>query len=196
MIRKCQKPLSAIQVTRGFTLIEMLFVISVIALLGALSMPAFNSIKRSTDLQSGASRIMDQLALARQSARTLNHAVEVRFYAGTNADCTALRLYVQPEGSAAMVPMERKLTLPQTVVIAGNSTYTTLFSSGSVSKDEDGNDYKSFRFNPDGTVDLPAGSTAITLMLAVESSAGALPANYATIVVDPVTGRLRYFRPF
>lgn len=65
---------------RGFTLIEMLAVILLIGLIGTVAVPAVNSIMRGSKLTQSAQLVIDQLALARQTALTKNRAVEVRIY--------------------------------------------------------------------------------------------------------------------
>lgn len=64
----------------GFTILELLVVISIMALIASFSIPAANSIQKGSQLTQGAQMVGDQLGLARQIAITRNHPVEVRFY--------------------------------------------------------------------------------------------------------------------
>jgi uncharacterized protein (TIGR02596 family) len=64
----------------GFTLVEMITVIGIIALLVALVTPALVDVIRSTRLGSAGDSLVNRISLAQQSAVSLNTEVELRFY--------------------------------------------------------------------------------------------------------------------
>ena len=65
---------------RGFTLIEMLAVMAIIAMLMVFVMPATNGMLKGNQVATSGLGLGDQLGLARQIALSTNHSVEVRFY--------------------------------------------------------------------------------------------------------------------
>jgi prepilin-type N-terminal cleavage/methylation domain-containing protein len=69
----------------GFSLVELLVVIAILVLLATVSLPAFNSITRGSNLQRAGQMIGDQFALARQEAVARNRDVIVQFYETTDS---------------------------------------------------------------------------------------------------------------
>ncbi len=65
---------------RGFSLIEMLFVIVIVAVLAAIIAPNAISAMSSSRLTSAADEVVGLVDHARQVAIALNRVVEVRFY--------------------------------------------------------------------------------------------------------------------
>ena len=65
----------------GFTLVELLVVVTIIVILASMLGPMLNSALRGTNLTQGADKVIGILSLARQTALTKNQTVEVRFYA-------------------------------------------------------------------------------------------------------------------
>ena len=63
----------------GFTLVELLVVIGVIALMMALVMPAFRGFGRSASMNSSVAQIRTAMSLSRQWAITQNRPVQIQF---------------------------------------------------------------------------------------------------------------------
>lgn len=63
----------------GFTLIELIVVITIIGIISVFVVPAASTMIMGTDLTRSAQVLSSQLSIARQIATTKNHAVEVRF---------------------------------------------------------------------------------------------------------------------
>ncbi|MDD5349652.1 MAG: Verru_Chthon cassette protein D [Chthoniobacteraceae bacterium] len=167
----------------GFTLIELLAVMGVMVLVAMFAMPAVNPLLKGSQLAQGAQDIGDQLGLARQTAISSNHCVEVRFYKYADAEAAgevagnpatghfrAIQLFEIPE-SGGPVALGKLRRLPASVVIDGGSTLSSLLNppaayasplpvvtSGgqSVALPRVGTQYTSvaFRFLPDGSMNL------------------------------------------
>lgn len=118
---------------QGFTLVELLVVMTIIGILTTLSMTGIASIMSSNHLNEATSIMQGQLELARQTAKTLNRSVQLRLYrdlentaAAPSIDC--LQIVVPAENSATESdqPVEKPTLLPQSVIIADSSSDLTL----------------------------------------------------------------------
>lgn len=167
----------------GFSLIELLFVISIMAILAALVAPSVNTILRPSQLTQASHLICDQLSLARQIALSRNLITEVRFY--QFADATAAGEQVSNPGtgkyramqtfqiqeSGSAVALSKVQRLPSTVMIDSGATLSTLIGSAQASPNvptstngdalntsiaQAGKKYNaaSFRFLPSGATNL------------------------------------------
>lgn len=201
----------------AFTLFELLMVMGIVLIIGVLAIPALSSVKRSTALTRAEDEILGELSLARQHAISVNRDVEVRFYrvresAAPSAPWRfrAVQAYTYDAAGAA-TPLRIVRMLPREVVIDSGTTLSTLLAAArkkAWSADDPqpvvpgyGTDYEAwaFRFRPEGGTDLtpfPATPWFITLHDAgLGDSLATPPANYASIVVDPVSGQMSSFRP-
>lgn len=87
------------------TMIELLVVISIIAMLIGLGMPTVTSLLRGAELSQAAQVLADQMAVARQTALSTNRQIEVRLYkfidpqmpAEKSARVRAFQLFEVPE---------------------------------------------------------------------------------------------------
>lgn len=205
----------------AFTLIELLFVCVVLGILLGLAAPAVGSLLRSSRLNHAAALLVDECNLARQMAMTKNRNVEVRFYKLPDDDSTqnlqhrAVRLHLWSSDVPDDVePAGELKRLPSGVIVSADSRHSTLldFSNpnrrGLLAKPETlpGRDglveSVGFCFRPDGSttlepVDLPEGNWFLTFFLEDDSThpQTGLPANFGTLQVEPLTGRVRLYRP-
>ena len=163
-------------VVRGFTLVEMMVVVAMIALIVTAMAPMVFSTIVSTRLTSAGETLAGQISLAHQLAVSSNQTVEVRFYqyddpetpgSGTGYKAVAIMRASASGGLVAqgvnMVQLTDTFYLPSGIVIGDSSQMSPMFASGSTSAKVDAEriikraataKYKAFRFNPDGTSNL------------------------------------------
>lgn len=174
------------QKSAGFSLIELLVVCAIIAIVIGFTVPAATTLIRGSQLTQASQVVADQIALARQTALSKNHAVEVRFYKfgdpetpGEDATKPAtgkfrgMQLFEVLENGTT-VPTGKIQILP-TSVIMNEGALSTLISDTSKQPFKDASQdpsapelprnvgrnylYVSFRFLQDGSTDLPLTST-------------------------------------
>lgn len=199
----------------GFTLIELIAVISIIVIILALLVPAFNTLARGSNLTNAAASVLDELNLARQTALTRNRVVEVRFYLlpaeiGSAPAYRAMRSFLANETGDSLSPIAGVKRFPISVVALNDATFSTLLSDTTrtqkTSEVEDlpgapSTRFKSIRFRPSGGVELSSYTTTndnwfLTIKNENDPIYPDRPAdNFATIQVDPTTGRAQQMRP-
>jgi uncharacterized protein (TIGR02596 family) len=205
----------------AFTLIELLVVISIIMLLSVMILPAVGPLMRSSKMNNAAAMITSSLDLARQTALTQNRDVELRFYryapktAANNKQFRAFRtFFVTGDGSdpTKAKALSKINYLPDTVIISSSTKFSPLLDYATNSScltqgtenlngSADATEYVSFRFRATGGTNLsPVTGTAANwfITLYIENAPVAtngIPANYFTAQIDPVTGRVRNYRP-
>jgi uncharacterized protein (TIGR02596 family) len=192
--------------TPAFSLIELLVVIAILGILIALLVPAFSSIGQANQLTSGAQILVAELNKSRQEAIARNRAVQVRFFTvppknepGNTSlkGMRAIQSVVMDEmgGLGTNARFGRISHLPNGIQISPNSSLTSLVltTNGNTNLPVFGNsDFVAFRFRPDGGTDLGTNSF---WTLVTDRSTNAIPENFATVQIDPRTGRVRLFRP-
>jgi uncharacterized protein (TIGR02596 family) len=162
------------QAPRGFTLVELLVVIAMIALLATFAVPSIDSMIGANDINRSQQAVQDSLAFARQTAIARNRRVEVRFYkldhpesVGSDQTFCAMQAFLIDE-SNKVTPVGRITRLPRSVLMNEVEANSTLigklsdknFSDPSndpkISLGSNGTSYtaKAFQFRPDGSTDL------------------------------------------
>lgn len=187
----------------GFSLVELLVVVAVIALLMSLSGVALNSLGGSASLAPAGQLLEAGIALAAQQASARNEPVQLRIYKDLDPPRVATVSLADP---SAPVFLGKVLSLPDAVVFEGGSTYSNLLGAGVANGTESnsapgavrGAAWRGFTIQPDGRTDLALASAPWSLTLKARNapSAGTLPAaNFVTLVIDPVTSAVRMFQP-
>ncbi len=205
---------------RGFTLVEMLVVMTVVLILLGLAIPVVGPVVRGIQITQGGRLIEDQLELARQLALSKNRTVEVRLCRPTKGKFTILQtLIVSPGGQK--VPADKAIHLPDAVIMDGGAPLSSLLNqSGRAPTPAMGTDpaigalgtaydYVPFQFKPDGSTDLvqykpdtSGGTSAATSLWFVTlhnstdgDNRNSPPSNYYTLQVDAYDGHVAEFRP-
>ena len=161
---------------KGFTLIEMMVVVAMIALIVAAMAPQVFSTLVSTRLTSAGESLSGQISLARQMAISGNHSVEVRFYQyedpeapGSESAYKAIAIMRASSSGGAAAPGEnlRQLTdtfyLPSGIVLGSAPELSPLLASGTIPTQVDSERiikrsptarYKAFLLRSDGSTNL------------------------------------------
>jgi len=201
---------------RGFTVVELLVVVGILALLLAFLTPAVTSLFRASNLSRASSMVADELNRVRQLALTKNRDVEIRFYKlGSKSDPNdrqfrAFRSLVVTGTQTTALPLTGVKHFPEPAIISSDARFSTLID-GSREALLQGTEtlpsntsasYVSFLIRATGGTNLVpvTGSGSnwyLTFLLsnAAQSPGTGLPDNYATLQIDPVTGRVRVHRP-
>ena len=198
----------------SFTLVELLVVMSIIAILAALSLTAFSSVLRSQSVSTGTQMLASALDLARQSAITRDSQVEFRLYqlpdynAAPSSAPTAYRGYQTFLISGTATNALTKPTfLPNPVVIASSTQVSPLLANNTLipgsslpSLPSYGQNYNAlpFRFSAAGGLVNPGTAQWYMTLIpenAPTSGSPALPSNYTIIQIDTFSGRAKTFRP-
>lgn len=195
--------------TRGFTLIELMVVMSIMLLLMTLSVGVANSWK-AQKLTTEARQLSGQLAEVALLAQKDNYPVQVRFYLLPNefgdASSEAMRA-VQLARLTGYDPNTRQPIykflnevrfFEDDIILLNSKNYTSLCEkeptpAGDSDPEIKGEkrSYRSFHFLPNGSTDLPRTPDAVfTLVKETEmKTANQPPPNYRSVMLQPVTGK-------
>ena len=113
----------------AFTLIELLLVVIVMVLIMTLVAPALNTLMESNNIARAGQMLSDQIKLARQTATSGNHTVEVRLIelpplTGGTAGYNAIQLWtaIPPPlaGVVTYAPSSKMVVFPYGISISGS----------------------------------------------------------------------------
>lgn len=207
---------------RAFSLVETIVVMAIIAVLALLSVPAFETVMKGSRVTIAGRSVVDELSMAQQTALSRNLPVEFRLYKLPNelnpSGPRVYRAFQTFLSGETLIPLSKVIYFPPGIAVMEDSTSSTspkspLFANpGALSEPVPkpgteglplpnyGTDYDfvSFRFKSNGETDLnnvPQGSFFTLVTLTDVKTSGTLPANFVTIQIDPLNGRVRTFRP-
>lgn len=190
--------------TRAFTLVELLVVITLIAIMATFVVPAFNQIQSAEGLSRAGQILGDQIILARQEAMTKNRKVEVRLVEMPEASgekyYRGVQLWLLDEKGMPYKPVAKFSAFPERVAIdpdsassplLANLTGTTNFTGGTSMK------YQGFIVRPSGSLEgaISTNSNYLTVRKVTDFGKTMPSGNYYAVRVNPVTGRLSIHRP-
>lgn len=210
---------------KGFSLIEMLIVLTVLGILFALAAPNLFTLMQASTLSSEGNLVRNKLTQAQQLALSKNTDVEVRFF--KMGDPSAAELEEEFRGfqfflfneEGKLLPASKFFRIKPPVVISEDLSTLLNPSSNSDKEGQEygflspskGNseipvgdtlqsvEYVSFRFRPDGSTDLPGRTggddTWYLSLLQGANTTGGLPANHYIVQVDSYNGKIGVFRP-
>jgi len=220
---------------RGFSLIELLTVLAIMAILVGLTGPSLIQALQGTSMTRAAASVQNTLKAAHQYALSLQNTVAVRFYQipKTTGNFSALQLFevtpqVDPTTGVVSTtlntytPLTPVINLPAPNIMIPNTgtEYSTLLdpavdpallTTQDPSSETDvqtpitipvyglGYGYIDFRFLPNGATNLPltspTGASNNYYVTIAASTQAAAPKNFYTIQVDPLTGKVTFYRP-
>ncbi len=197
--------------SRAFSIVELLVVIAIMGILMALTVPAVSSLIENTNVTRAAQLVESQIQLARQLASSKNRPVEVRFIKvpgqSTNG-LSAIQLWQMdpPNGTNAAQarPLTRAEMLPTALCISEETaTVSRLLATCGLTNSMPpgtpltGNAYAAFQIFPSGLLSpyVDMGKAYVTVLPTRNAKDTALPRNYATIQLNPMTGTPSIYRP-
>jgi len=198
----------------GFSLIELLVVVTIIVLVMALSTPALTRTMQAGKLSSAGDSLLGIISQAQQYANTYNLPVEIRFFKfstemdvpGARQDFRAYMMFkvttsALTQGSTlteTFVPMGSLTRLPESITLVADPGLSPLLPSANSVKDTkngttpgyagvSGASYNAIRFMPDGTFRLPGAATGGTSGLTTIGFAQDITNSHITLASDAGT---------
>jgi hypothetical protein len=183
------------------------------------------SLQRSSNISLASQMVSDEIAVAREMAASSNRVVEIRFVTPTNWAALGTPAYTgfhaiqlwAPNESGVSAPVDNMVTLPDSIEISSNSSLSPLLStlvgsSNAMPAGTTAGSYVSCSVRPAGNVQVahpPANTSGttqddanvrapsyfLTILPVLADGAAQLPKNYATLQVNPDTGRTQTYRP-
>ena len=191
---------------RAFTLVELLVVLVIFSVVAVLAMPPLQSILTRSSLDRGGQMIGDNILRARQEAVSRNRDVEVRFYRITSGKLQgwcgiqSFRIEQNADGST-LAPIGPIAYLPSGIVIAESETLSPLLAADPTLRGSTNLPayrdvvFAGFRYRANGSTGTELTTANNYLTVQSVTAPGAPPANYYTLQVNPITGKVTTFRP-
>ena len=192
--------------TRGFTLIEVLVVLAIMALLGVLIVFS-PGLSRANNLTAAGNMVTNDIAYARELAIANNQKTAVWFLQPSGGTfLTALQIYTYDQNGVATSygPVHH---LPAEVGLDSGTLLSPLFASGNkltwtlpnvqptIPSFPSGYNAWSIGFMPDGSTTASQTWYFTLHDIKFGNQLPVLPANYAVVSIDYVTGAVSLYRP-
>ncbi|PTX99407.1 hypothetical protein DB346_16300 [Verrucomicrobia bacterium LW23] len=182
--------------SRGFSLIELLAVITVMAVVSTLITPSFSSMLLSVKVRQASGQIASLIERARLEAGTHNRPIELRFYREANGGhYTGMQLFILRD--AGMVAHTPFIRLPEGTAIANDTRSSLLQEPGLGAGTTGAWTYRSFEVASDGETNLPRRELSLCLAVgsvqeinASANGAKDAPGLFA-VLIDPVVASTR-----
>jgi prepilin-type N-terminal cleavage/methylation domain-containing protein len=149
---------------RGYSLIEMLVVVAIIAIVSLVTVPNFINMQRSAKMKTSLRQITGDIRSARQHAITKNRRTMISFKTGTTEH--AYRFYEETVDAAGnpvwvALPNQAIKELDETVYFSTTNFPNTI--------NDDALTLNDIIFHPTGTVqNVPVGQTSGTLRISTD----------------------------
>ncbi|MEM7144658.1 MAG: Verru_Chthon cassette protein D [Verrucomicrobiota bacterium] len=199
---------------RAFTILELLAVLTVIAIFFAMTAPHMTGMMGSGRLNSSGDFLYNKIAQAQQLAINENREVLVRFFEYESADARSDRKEFRaiqiagrtPDGS--IEPLSDVLPLRPGTIISRDPNLSPLVADSAVAsgtntipQSDSEAAFSGFTIYADGSTSLPAirsgpdNSWFLTVIEEKPLPDADTPKNFYCLQIDPLTGRLSAFRP-
>ena len=195
---------------QGFTLIEIIFVVSILTVLIVVSAPHISGILISTRLRTAADAVYNRLLEAQSLALLFNTDAELRVYevsdiTGDRPTLRKLRILTlrppedetNPTAADVFDPVGTVTNLDQEIEISPDAAHSSIIDLGFQSNATDiYGRYIALRFHSDGSPALqPARPWFLTLQEKDAQLRDPKLKNFITLQIDAATGSLRTFQP-
>jgi len=201
---------------QGFSLVELMVVISIGVLISAMAIPSFMRMAEPTNLAAAGENCLGLLDLAKQKAVSQGRYTEFRLFRPDGQDnytaigITEIKSFKGEQETNLIGKIEN---LPKGIVIYNNDVYSELLKDLEEEASNfkvGGRDarYRCFRFRPNGTTDITNSVHVTNCFFTIvaenkikkagaKSSGGEsmIPPNFVTIAIDKDTGQARKYRP-
>ena len=172
--------------SRGFTLVEMMLVVGVLALLIAVLSVGFTTSFVGAELSGTARRVAAELEQGAKMAAVRNRPVTVRFTSDLKEPDEyfhGFQFGVTDLVTGRFKPTSQFFRFPGSVTIHQDERTTTLLRLADSPTEFE------FHFYADGSTSLPKdGHWCVTLIQWEQSTKTELPPNFRTVVINPYNG--------
>jgi uncharacterized protein (TIGR02596 family) len=198
----------------GFTLIESLTVVGILALLVALVAPPLFNTVRASRMTAAGELVAGKMIEAQGLALAFSSDVELRIYKSppnaaieeSSGQYLQILQLVEADPDSASeedevvtsryVPVGGREPLPQGIAISSHQPFSSIWNLPAKTDESEEREYVAIRYRPDGSLDLAeTESWYVTLVEHPSQDPASLSANFYTVQIDSVTGKLETFRP-
>jgi len=189
----------------GFSLVELLIVITIIGIMMVLAIPASSNLVSAQRITQATQAVVDEVNFCRQTASSKNAMVELCFVQalGENVYSGVASRLIHGDGT---VTWQKKIAwFPAGVVLSSDSDFTNLLTVTTSTFAAPfprtlSNTYISVNIRPNGELNPITGRPTpdqwfVTVVLQRDAQKAGTPKNYAVVQIDPLTARTTVLRP-